>query len=343
MSLFPKVGRKQANVRVVWWVVVAVLCLGVFLHLLPFYFMIATSLKSGQEVFFYPPTLWPQHPTLSAWKLIWQIASVNITSNNLPLMSDPLYVYFLNSLIQVGGVLLLSLPITAFAAYANSKLQRGPVARWSFLFFIGTLMVPVSITLLATLLLSLNFPFALPSGSIPNLPGTDQPFPTISIWDTAWAIIIPAGFNAFNFLVFKGFFDTIPNSVIQAARVDGGSEFNIFRRIVLPMSIPVFAVAAWLQFSSTWDNLLWPSLAFRTTANEPTSVAIYTIITNFTSANVINASGATQSPAMRQALEAGLTWNGLMVLGLLQTIPTFLMFIICREYLLRGIRIRGLK
>ena len=189
----------------------------------------------------------------------------------------------------------------------------------------------------------MNFPFALPSGSIPNLPGSDQPFPTISIWDTAWAIILPAGFNAFNFLVFKGFFDTIPNSVIQAARVDGGSEFNIFRRIVLPMSIPVFAVAAWLQFSSTWDNLLWPSLAFRTTSNEPTSVAIYTIIKNFSSANVISASGAMQSPAMKQALDAGLTWNGLMVLGLLQTIPTFLMFIICREYLLRGIRIRGLK
>ncbi|HEY5002658.1 MAG TPA: carbohydrate ABC transporter permease [Ktedonobacteraceae bacterium] len=344
MSLFPKVGRKQGNVRVIWWAVVVVLCIGVILHLLPFYFMILTSFKSGLEVFQYPPTLWPQQPTLAAWQLIWQVASSGLTSPTTPLMPDPFYLYLFNSLIQVGGVLLISLPITAFAAYANSKLQRGPMARWSFIFFIGTLMVPASITLLPTLLLSLNFPFALPSGSVPNVPGTDQIFPTISIWDTALAIILPAGFNAFNFLIFKGFFDTIPNSVIQAARVDGGSEFNIFRRIVFPMSIPVFAVALWLQFSGVWDNFLWPSLAFRTTANEPTSVAIYTLITNFDKANVTNAAGALgQSAIMKQALASGLTWNGLMVLGLIQTIPIFLVFILCREYLLRGVRIRGLK
>jgi len=344
MSLFPKVGRKQGSVRIVWWMVVTVLCLGVFLHMLPFYFMIETSLKSGSEALQYPPTLWPQHLTLAAWQLVWQIAASSITSANQPLMSDPLYVYFFNSIIQVGGTLLFSLPLTAFAAYANCKLQRGPVARWMFLFFIGTLMVPASIVVLPKLLLSLNFPFAVPLGSVPNFPGSDQPFPTISIWDTALAIILPAGFNAFNFLIFKGFFDTIPNSVLQAARVDGGSEFNIFRRIVFPMSIPVFAVAAWLQFSALWDDYLWPSLAFRTTTNEPMSVAIYTLITNFTNASVTSASAASaQSAAMKQALDAGLSWNGLMVLGLLQTLPIFLMFILCREYLLRGVRIRGLK
>ncbi len=80
MSLFPKVGRKQTNVRIIWWAVVAVLCLGVFLHLLPFYFMIATSFKNGNEIFQYPPTLWPQHPTLAAWQLMWQVTSVSLTN-----------------------------------------------------------------------------------------------------------------------------------------------------------------------------------------------------------------------------------------------------------------------
>ena len=76
MSLFPKVGRKQGSARIIWWTVVGVLCFGVFLHLLPFYFMIITSFKSGPEVFFYPPTLWPQHPTLAAWQLLWQVATL---------------------------------------------------------------------------------------------------------------------------------------------------------------------------------------------------------------------------------------------------------------------------
>ncbi|HZR38940.1 MAG TPA: carbohydrate ABC transporter permease [Ktedonobacteraceae bacterium] len=345
MSLFPKVGRKQGSVRIAWWTVVALLCLGVFLHLLPFYFMISTSFKTGVETMADPPTLWPQHPTLAAWQLVLQIT--NITSNNTlaaQLLDEPLYVYFWNSIFMTVTTLLISLPITALAAYANSKLQRGPIARWSFLFFIGTLMVPFAVVLLPTLLLTLNFPFALTEGSIPNFPGTDQPFPTLRIWDTPWAVIIPAAFNAFNFLLFKGFFDTIPNSIIQAARVDGGSEFNIFRRIVFPMSIPVFAVAAWIQFGAVWDNFLWPSLAFRSPDKIPTSVAIYTLMNRFTSAGITDANQAMgQSMAMKQLLEAGLSWNGLMVLGLLQTLPIFVMFIICREYLLRGVRLRGLK
>ena len=87
-----------------------------------------------------------------------------------------------------------------------------------------------------------------------TIPGTSTDFPTVRIWDTPWAVILPGVFSAFNFLLFKGFFDTIPDSVIQAARVDGGSEFNIFRRIVLPMSVPVFAVAVWGMFAATWDH-----------------------------------------------------------------------------------------
>ncbi len=345
MALFPSVGRKQASVRISWWLLVALLCLGIFLHLLPFYLMISTSFKAGIETMADPPTLWPQSFTLAAWKLILQIVADPLgNTSTTELMDEPFYVYMLNSLLQVFLILLLSLPITALAAYSNSKLQRGPVARWSFLFFIGTLMVPTAITLLPTLFLTLNFPFALPSGSIPNLPGTFQPIPTIRIWDTPWAVIVPAVFNAFNFLLFKGFFDTIPNSIIQAARVDGGSEFNIFRRIVFPMSIPVFAVAAWTQFSAVWDNYLWPSLAFQSSDKLPTAVAIYNLMYRFSALGTTDASQAFgQSEAMKQVLASGLSWNGLMVLGLLQELPIFIMFLVCREYLLRGIRLRGLK
>lgn len=348
MALFPNVGRKQPSVRLAWWAVVAFLCLGVLLHLVPFYFMISSSLKTGQETIAAPPTLWPQHPSLAAWQLFLQVADIDVDKqqsiDKFKLMPEPFYVYFFNSLFMAFMTLLLSLPITALAAYANSKLQRGPTARWTFLFFIGTLLVPGVVTLLPKLLLTLNFPFALTEGSLPTWPGSSDPLPTLRLWDTPWAIIIPAVFNGYNFLFFKGFFDTIPNSIIQAARVDGGSEFNIFRRIVLPMSIPVFAVAAWTLFNAVWDDFLWPSLAFESTEKLPTSVAIYNLITLFTMRGATDANQALgQSQAMRQIIEAGLTWNGLMVLSILQTLPIFVMFIICREYLLRGVRIRGLK
>jgi multiple sugar transport system permease protein len=339
MALFPVVGRKQTHVRIAWWLVVVLLCLGVLLHLFPFYFMIVTSFKDGAETLASPPTWWPQHPTLAAWRLVLSVAA---GTNGL--LDQPFYVYLFNSLFMAGMILIISLPITSLSAYATSKLLRGPMARWSFLFFISTLMLPAAVTLLPTLLLTLNFPFAIPQGSIPNIPGTNQPFPTIQIWDTPWAVILPACFNAFNFLLFKGYFDSIPDSVIQAARVDGGTELNIFRRIVLPMSIPVYAVATWIQFSAVWDNFLWPSLAFRSPEKLPTSVAIYNLINKFTVAGATDANQALgQSEALKHVLNAGLTWNGLMVLGLIQTLPIFFMFILCREYLLSGIKIRGLK
>jgi ABC-type glycerol-3-phosphate transport system permease component len=295
--------------------------------------MISSSFKSGAETVANPPTLWPQHFSLSAWSLAF-----NTASGAGDLMPLPFSVYFWNSLVMTFGTLLFSLPITAFAAYANSKLQRGPAARWTFLYLISMLMVPSVTTILPSLLLTLHFPYA-----VPKVPLTDSgdPWPSIQIWDTPWAVIIPNLFNAFNFLLFKGFFDTLPTSVLQAARVDGGTEFNIFRRIVLPMSIPVFAVAAWMQFSAIWDNnFLWQSLAFRSPEKLPTSVAIYNLI------NMLFLRGttsATTAASQKLLMDAGLTWNGLMVLGLLQTIPVFIMFIICREYLLKGIQLRGLK
>ncbi|MBN8639178.1 MAG: carbohydrate ABC transporter permease, partial [Anaerolineae bacterium] len=258
------------------------------------------------------------------------------------LLRQPLSVYFINSCLMSFGTLALSLPITAFAAYANSKLQKGRGARWSFLFFIGTLMVPAAVTLIPSFLLVRNFPFPLPQ--VPNIPGTETPFPVLRTWNTAWAVIIPGVFSAFNFLLFKGFFDTIPNSIIQAARVDGGSEFNIFRRIVLPMSIPVFAVAAYMQFSGVWDSFMWPLLVIQDPTKAPMSVAIYNLVNAFSSTGTMSSGGAfAQNERIRALQDAGLSWNGLVVLGILQTIPIFLMFIVSRNYLLKGVKIRGLK
>jgi ABC-type glycerol-3-phosphate transport system permease component len=339
--LFPRVGRKRPGVAIAWWLVVAILLMGITLHLFPFYFMLITSFKSGPEVLSFPPTWWPQEPTLAGWRLVFSLVQGNNAAATT-LMDAPFYVYFFNSVHITFWILILGIPITSAAAYANSKLQHGPFARWSFLFFIGTLMMPAALTLIPNFLLTRNWPFALPQ--VPDIPGTDTPFPTIQIWDTHWAVILPMVFQAFNFLLFKGFFDTIPDSVIQAARVDGGSEFNIFRRIVLPMSVPVYAETIWTSFSGAWDQFLWPLVVLQTPERMPASVEIYMLLQKFTQAGATNAGQATaQAQQMQEILAAGMSWNGLMVLAILQSLPVFIAFVVCREYLLRGIRLRGLK
>lgn len=343
--LFPKVGRNQRGVLIAWRLMVGLLCFGVLTHLFPFYVMMITSITPASETLSTTPTLWTAHPTLAAWKLVFQWAA-NSGAGALIAGSaaEPFWVYFWNSFFMTAVTLIFSIPITSMAAYAVSKLLRGPLARWSFLFFITTLMIPAAVLYLPQLFLVVNFPFAMPGGSIPNLPGSYEPFPSINFFDSPWALIVPGIFNAYNFVIFKGYFDTIPNSVIQAARVDGGSEFNIFRRIVFPMSIPVYSVIAWIQFSAVWDSFLWPQLVIQSNNKAPTSLAIYTVMKNFVTSGLMDrATALSQSTAMRSALASGLSWNGLMVLGLLQTLPIFIMFILCREYLLRGVRIQGLK
>lgn len=343
MPLYPKVGRQQPAMRLSYSVMMVILWIGVVLHLLPFVFMFSTSIKSSSETFSSPPTQFPKEPTSAAWELVFAVSTHDSEIQRVEeLLPQPMWVYFRNSMVMTLGTLALSLPITSFAAYANSKLQRGRGKRYFFLFFIGTLMLPGAVTLIPQFLLSLNFPF--PLNYVPTIPGTETEWPTIRTWNTMWALIIPGVFNAFNFLLFKGFFDTIPNSIIQAARVDGGSEFNIFRRIILPMSIPVYAVTGYFQFTAVWDSFLWPSLVIQDTEKTPMSVGVYNLMNAFTQAGATNAAQAEGgSRAMREMMEAGLTWNGLMVLGILQTIPMFFIFIIAREYLMKGTRLRGLK
>jgi multiple sugar transport system permease protein len=335
--LFPRVGRRSPTLRIAWWLIVAFLLLGITLHLFPFYFMLITSFKSGEEVLAFPPTWWPKEPTTAGWELFISIVQGGEFAQRM--MDSPFYVHLANSVYITFWVLVLGIPITAFAAYANSKLQRGRWGRLSFLFFIGTLMLPAALTLIPMYLLTRNWPWAM---TVPEAFGYGLPY--VRVWDTPWAIILPLVFNAFNFLLFKGFFDTIPDSVIQAARVDGGSEFNIFRRIVLPMSVPVFAVTIWTSFSGAWDQFLWPLVVMQSGEKMPASVEIYRLQKLFTQGGTIEGGRqVAQNQQLQEILGAGLSWNGLMVLGILQSLPVFIAFIVCREYLLKGIRLRGLK
>jgi multiple sugar transport system permease protein len=344
MPLIPEVGRKQPRLRTLWYSLLALMVLGIVLKLFPFYFMLITSFKGALEIFQTPTTFWPKEPTLDAWKLVIELVSSNDPNSPTYFLrqGQPFYLYFYNSFFIATVTLLLSLPITALAAYANSKLQKGPIARWSFLFFIGTMMVPFIVVLIPHYLLVQNFPFAVPRGSLPQL--GDGPVPTLSLFKTPWAVIVPGLFNAYNFLLFKGYFDTIPDSVIQAARVDGGSEFNIFRRIVLPMSIPVIAVAAYTQFSGVWDSYLWPSLVLPNVENSTMTVAIQKITELMTQNSNLTAEAVSARAAeFQQASAAGLSYNGLIVLGILQTLPIFIMFLLVRKYVLQGIKLRGFK
>lgn len=334
MSLIPNVGRERFRVRALLTIITTILCLGIALHLFPVWWMFTTSIKPGYEVFKFPPSLWPEEPTLVCYKLF-----IYLSYGGWRDIQHPVYVYLKNSCMITFITMAIQIPVTSFFAYAISKLYSPKWNRLLFLYGIGTLMIPAALTLIPMFLLIHHFPF--PTRHIPNIPFTSQGFPYIDFFDTYWAAILPACFNAFNFLLFKGFFDGIPDEVINAARLDGASEISIFRRIVLPLSKPVFAVTAYFTFSAAWNNFLWPFMVIQTNKLMPLSVIIYKFQHVLTSLEQ-NLYAMTDEHSKR-LVASGMGYNGLMALSIIESIPIFIMFLVFREQLMKGIKLRGFK
>ena len=331
MPLITEVGRRNLRIRIFFLAISAFLWMGVLLHLFPIWWMLTTSIKSAGEIFQFPPSLWPRSPNLASYKLFFVLSAGDYG----PLIR-PVYVYLKNSCIITAGILAIQIPVTSLLAYAVSKLY-GP--KWNkvlFLYCIGTLMVASSVALIPRFLIIQHFPF--PTRNIPNLPFTNQEFPSINLYNSYWGVIIPASYSAFNFLLFKGFFDGIPDELISAARLDGASEIGIFRRLVVPLSKPVFAVTAYFTFCAAWNDFLWPFIVLRENRFFPLSVVMYKF-----SQTIGTFPKELQSEEMRRLIESGMGTNGLMAMAIIESIPVFIVFIIFREQLMTGIKLRGFK
>jgi multiple sugar transport system permease protein len=99
----------------------------------------------------------------------------------------------------------------------------------------------------------------------------------IKLVDTFWAVWLPAGASAFNVVLIKRFFDSLPREIFEAAKVDGAGPFRLFWSIVLPMSRPIVGVVSVFAVIATWKDYLWPMLVLPTVALQPLSVRLPTL------------------------------------------------------------------
>ena len=274
MPLIPIVGRKRPGVRFQMSAIAALLWAGVLLHLLPVLWMLSASLKPTQEIFDQPFRLIPQHPSLASYRLLTTAVNAGAYNLDTSVFRYPFGTYLSNSLLLAFLTVALQIPITAMAAYAVSKLHSPRTARALFYFFIGTLMIPGQIAVVPRFLLLSHFPW--PSRVIPHLPFTHLALPSFSLVGTYWGVALPAAFSAFNFLLLKGFFDTLPASTIEASRIDGASELTILRAVVLPMARPVVAVTTYFAFTGAWNDFLGPWIILMSEQGKwPISVVLY--------------------------------------------------------------------
>lgn len=334
MPLIPDVGRSSFRTRSLMAFILSVLIIGVLLHLFPVLWMVSASLKPTHEVFQDPGRLIPKEPTAASYRLL-----VSTHRNDL-IFKYPMWYYIANSLIIVCSTVALQVPITMLLAFTVSKLHRGWAKTLLFYFAIGTLMIPTEISTIPRFLLLSHFPW--PTRDIPMIPFTDMQAPSFSFIGTYAGVVLPACFNAFNFLLFKGFFDTLPNALFESARLDGASEWRVVVSLLVPLSYPVLMVTTYFAFTAAWNSFLTPYILLMNEQSKwPLSVALYKLSSFLTGYNVPKE--ALASPEQQEMMRLGIGFNALMAMSIIETIPLFGLFILFREQIMKGVRLQGLK
>jgi multiple sugar transport system permease protein len=167
--------------------------------------------------------------------------------------------YFLNTVWIAAGSWVVQIVVATTAGYALSVLRpRG--SRILTGLVLATLFVP-AIVLLVPLYLTV----------------VDVPVVHVTMIDTFWAVWLPAGASAFNVVLMKRFFDSLPREIFEAAMVDGAGPFRLFWSIVLAMSRPIIGVVSVFAVIATWKDYLWPLLVLPNPNLQPLSVRLPTL------------------------------------------------------------------
>jgi multiple sugar transport system permease protein len=202
------------------WAAGITLAIGGLLISIPFIWMILSAFKTESEVMQIPPTLWPDKFTFENF--------VNLFEN----MNFALY---LKNTIIIVLCSFIGLFLNAMAGYGFAKFQFKGKEKLFYL-VLATMMIPGQVTMIPVYLI-LN---------------------EMHLTNTMVGIVLPGLVGAFGIFLFRQFMSTIPDELLEAARLDGASEFRVFMQIVLPICKPILAVQGILTFIAGWNSFLWP-------------------------------------------------------------------------------------
>jgi len=278
-----KARRSALTPRPKIWLYV-VLAVGFVAMIFPFIWMILGSFKTNAEIRSNPLGLLPEAPTLDNYTQLF---------GRLDFAT-----YFTNSVVVAVFVTVGNIIFSSMVGYALAKLEfRGK--KVLFILVLGTLMVPGVVTFVPLFVLTSNL------GLVNSYPGLILPF-----------LITPLGV-----FLMRQFISGLPDDIIEAARIDGASEWRIFLRVIMPLCGPAVATLTILTFLGSWNNFLWP-LVVATSEEKytlPVALALYSVGQN--------------------AAQYGLMMAGAVVV----VIPVLLVFIVLQRYFVQGIALTGIK
>jgi multiple sugar transport system permease protein len=226
----------------------AVLILGLVATLLPFFYIIVSSLKTNAELRQTPPDFFSREPSLKNYTTI-------LTDEKIPIERN-----VMNSVIVSLARVVITLFTSSYAGYIFAKYHfKGK--NLAFGVILIQIMIPFQVVMIPNYLLVVKF----------------------GLIDSLWALIAPSMVDAFGIFLMKQFIESLPAELMDAARIDGASEFGIYSRIVLPQMGPPLASLGIFTFMFTWNDYLWPLIVLTTPENRTIPLLLVWFQTQHTS------------------------------------------------------------
>lgn len=247
-GLITPLDLKKPSGKVAYGIISVLIILISLVCILPFLWAFLSGLKTTDEFYSVPATFFPKS---FCWENITELFTVYEIQN-----------YLINSIVMILGTLLVELSTATMGGYVLSRLKpKG--SKLLFTLILWTMMMPNTLSMVPLFMTFIDFPiFHF------NLMGTYFPM---------WII---AGANCYHILMFKDFFDKIPASYIEAAKIDGAGRLKIFFKIILPLSKPILATISVFVISASWNSFMWPLLILTDKETYPVSLALYKLQSN---------------------------------------------------------------
>jgi len=273
-------GHRVASSVILTYVVIAVVTL---VMLLPFAWMLSASLKLSRDVFIFPIQWIPSEPRWQNYVEIW---------TKVPLA---LFIYNTSKLTII--VTALQLLTSSFAAYAFAKLNF-PYKNTLFLGYLATIAMPWQVYMVPQFLLMREF----------------------GLNNTHLALICLQAFTAFGVFLMRQFYMSIPTELCEAARIDGMNEYQIWARIMLPLSKPALSTLVIFTFVTTWNDFLGPMIYLTKTELKTVQIGLRMFISQYSA-------------------EYGL----IMAASVVALIPVLIVFLSLQRFFVEGVASSGLK
>lgn len=228
----------------------------------------------------------------------WIPSDFSLTNYANVFVRAPMLRYFLNSVIVGGSVAVLETALCSFAAYAFAK-GRFPGRNVLFVIALSTMMVPYEMTLIPVFFL----------------------MRTYGLLNTYFALILPAIASGFGVFLMTQFMRGVPDQLLDAARIDGASEYRIWGQIVLPLVQPALATLAVLSFLAQWNSFLYPLVMLSDNDRYTVTIGLMSFVQD----------------------EGTVWWGNVMAAASMAIVPVLVLFVVLQRYVIEGIALTGIK